>query len=124
MNAEGSSPIAAPTPGAPTQRTIAAASVLSADFAKLQAELSIVDPLRDWVHCAVMDGHFVPGLTFGPMIVGAIHRLTSAFLDVHLMIEHPERHAAAFREAGAGQITVHLEACDVPAAVLETVRAT
>jgi ribulose-phosphate 3-epimerase len=89
---------------------IAAPSILSADFAKLADELAIVDPVRDWVHCDVMDNHFVPNLTFGPLLVGAVRRLTSAFVDVHLMIEHPERLVAAFRDAGADQITVHLEA--------------
>jgi len=89
---------------------IAAPSILSADFARLADALAIVDPARDWVHCDVMDQHFVPNLTFGPLIVGAVRRLTRAFLDVHLMVHRPERMIAAFRDAGADQITVHLEA--------------
>jgi ribulose-phosphate 3-epimerase len=89
---------------------IAAPSILSADFSRLAAELAIVDPERDWVHCDVMDNHFVPNLTFGPLIVAAARRLTPAFLDVHLMIEHPERLVGAFREAGADHITIHAEA--------------
>lgn len=104
-------------------RGIAAPSILSADFTRLADELAIVDPARDWVHCDVMDHHFVPSLTFGPMVVAAVRRLTTAFVDVHLMIESPERQVDAFREAGADQITVHLEACADPARVLEQVRA-
>ena len=87
-----------------------APSILSADFARLPDALAIVDPALDWVHCDVMDNHFVPNLTFGPLIVGAARRLSRAFVDVHLMIERPERLIAAFREAGADQMTVHFEA--------------
>ena len=117
----------------PTRPPIVAPSILSADFSRLAAELAIVDVTRDWVHCDVMDHHFVPNLTFGPMVVSAIRRLTPAFLDVHLMVERPEPLAPAFRDAGADQITVHLEAPgSTPdlsperrtAAALEAVRAT
>lgn len=104
---------------------IAAPSILSADFARLADALAIIDPARDWVHCDVMDNHFVPNLTFGPLIVKAVRRLTRAFADVHLMIEHPERLIDAFAEAGADQLTVHVEArhdSDV-AGVLEAIRA-
>jgi len=94
----------------PLTPPIAAPSILSADFARLARELGVVDPARDWVHCDVMDNHFVPNLTFGPIVVRAVRKLTDAFLDVHLMIEHPERIVPAFREAGADQITVHVEA--------------
>jgi ribulose-phosphate 3-epimerase len=89
---------------------IAAPSILSADFARLAEHLAVVDPARDWVHCDVMDNHFVPNLTFGPMGVAAARRLSRAFVDVHLMIDHPQRLVRAFRDAGADQITVHLEA--------------
>jgi ribulose-phosphate 3-epimerase len=102
---------------------IVAPSILSADFARLAAALAIADPARDWVHCDVMDNHFVPNLTFGPLIVEAVRRMSSAFLDVHLMIARPERLVDAFRGAGADQITVHLEACEHPGTVLERVRA-
>jgi ribulose-phosphate 3-epimerase len=111
---------ARPAPGPP----LAAASILSADWSRLGEALEIVDPARDWVHCDVMDNHFVPNLTFGPQLVEAVSRLSPAFRDVHLMIEHPERLAAAFRAAGADRITVHLEACPDPRAVLDGVRAT
>jgi ribulose-phosphate 3-epimerase len=89
---------------------IVAPSILSADFSRLGDALSIVDPARDWVHCDVMDGHFVPNLTFGPLVVGGVRRLTRAFVDVHLMIERPERLLGAFADAGADQVTVHAEA--------------
>lgn len=89
---------------------IAAPSILSADFSKLDREIAIIDPARDWVHCDVMDHHFVPNLTFGPLIVKAARRLSEAFLDVHLMIEHPERTIEAFQKAGADQFTIHVEA--------------
>jgi ribulose-phosphate 3-epimerase len=89
---------------------IAAPSILSADFSRLAEELALADPARDWVHCDVMDQHFVPNLTFGPLLVAAVRKLTSAFVDVHLMIDHPQRLVPAFRDAGADQLTVHLEA--------------
>lgn len=94
----------------PLAPPILAPSILAADFSRLAAALALADPARDWVHCDVMDNHFVPNLTFGPLIVAAARRLTAAFLDVHLMIEEPGRLIPAFLEAGADQITVHLEA--------------
>ena len=102
---------------------IVAPSILSADFSRLGAELSIVDPARDWVHCDVMDNHFVPNLTFGPIVVAATRKLTTAFLDVHLMVERPWGMVDAFRTAGAGGITVHVETCPQPGEVLAQVRA-
>lgn len=103
---------------------IVAPSILSADFSKLTDELAIVDPARDWVHCDVMDDHFVPNLTFGPIIVGAVRKLTRAPLDVHLMMERPWMMVEQFREAGADVITVHLEACRETREVLRQIRAT
>jgi ribulose-phosphate 3-epimerase len=94
----------------PLQPPIVAPSLLSADFARLADELALADPARDWVHCDVMDNHFVPNLTFGPLLVAAARRLTPAFLDVHLMIDRPARLVPAFRDAGADLVTVHLEA--------------
>ncbi len=108
----------------PLAGPIAAPSILSADLARLGEALALVDPARDWVHCDVMDNHFVPNLTFGPLIVAASRRLSAAFLDVHLMVERPETLIARFREAGADLITVHVEACADPAATLTAVRAT
>jgi ribulose-phosphate 3-epimerase len=103
---------------------IVAPSILSADFSKLEAELSIVDAARDWVHCDVMDNQFVPNLTFGPLIVGAVRKLTLATLDVHLMMERPWLMVDAFRAAGADRITVHIEACRETREVLRQIRAT
>jgi ribulose-phosphate 3-epimerase len=106
----------------PLTPPIASPSILSADFSRLGEALAIVDPARDWVHCDVMDNHFVPNLTFGPLLVAAVRRLTPALVDVHLMIEEPARIVPDFRDAGADQITVHLEACLDVAGALATVR--
>jgi len=111
-------------PALPVLGPVAAPSILSADLARLAEALEIIDPTRDWVHCDIMDYHFVPNLTFGPLVVAAARRVTPAFLDVHLMVEHPEAMLRAFRDAGANQITVHLEACASPRAALAAVRAT
>jgi ribulose-phosphate 3-epimerase len=98
----------------PATPPLIAPSILSADFSRLGPSLAIVDPALDWVHCDVMDHHFVPNLTFGPLLVQAVRALTPAFVDVHLMIERPGELAEAFCKAGADQITVHLEACREP----------
>ena len=103
---------------------IVAPSILSADFSRLEAELAVVDPAREWVHCDVMDNHFVPNLTFGPIIVGAVRKLTRAMLDVHVMMERPWMMVDEFRAAGADHITVHLEACRETREVLRQIRAT
>jgi len=107
-----------------TRPPTVAPSILSADFSRLAEELAIVDPALDWVHCDVMDNHFVPNLSFGPLLVGATRRSTKAFVDVHLMMESPWRMVDEFRKAGADQITVHLEACPETREVLRQVRAT
>ncbi len=103
---------------------IAAPSILSADFSRLGEELAILDPELDWVHCDVMDHHFVPNLTFGPIVVAATRQLTRAFVDVHLMMERPWLMVDEFRKAGADLITVHLEACSETREVLRQIRAT
>ncbi|MCL6603561.1 MAG: ribulose-phosphate 3-epimerase [Paenibacillus sp.] len=91
---------------------IIAPSLLSADFAALGAEVAEAEASgADWIHVDVMDGHFVPNITLGPPIVKAVSAHTSLPLDVHLMIEGPERYIADFAAAGAGVITVHAEAC-------------
>jgi len=108
----------------PSASPIIAPSILSADFSRLADELAIVDAARDWAHCDVMDNHFVPNLTFGPLIVGAVRKLTRATLDVHLMMERPWLMVDAFREAGADHIIVHLEACRETREVLRQIRAT
>ncbi|MFD7521374.1 ribulose-phosphate 3-epimerase [Paenibacillus chitinolyticus] len=89
-----------------------APSILSADFAKLGEEIREVEKAgADWIHVDVMDGHFVPNITLGPLIVSAIRPHTSLPLDVHLMIEQPERYIADFAKAGADLISVHVETC-------------
>jgi len=89
-----------------------APSILSADFAKLGDEIKDVERGgADWIHVDVMDGHFVPNITIGPLIVDAIRPHTTLPLDVHLMIENPEQYIPAFVKAGADWITVHAEAC-------------
>lgn len=102
---------------------IIAPSLLAADFSRLGEELALCDPVRDWVHCDVMDHHFVPNLTFGPIVVSAARKLTSATLDVHLMMDRPWLMVDEFRKAGADLITVHLEACRETREVLRQIRA-
>ena len=89
-----------------------APSILSADFTRLAEEIAACESAgADWIHVDVMDGHFVPNITMGPFIVEACKRVTKLPLDVHLMIEKPERHLEAFAKAGASGLTVHVEAC-------------
>lgn len=92
-----------------------APSILSADFGRLAEEIAQLDALPvDWIHCDVMDGVFVPNISFGLPVVAAIRRLTQKPLDVHLMIAQPERYLAAFAEAGADILTFHWEATPHP----------
>jgi len=89
-----------------------APSILASDFGRLAEEVQAVAQAgADWIHVDVMDGHFVPNITIGPPIVAAVQSATSLPLDVHLMIEKPERHIESFAKAGATTIGVHVEAC-------------
>jgi len=93
-------------------RYVIAPSILSADFTRLGEEIAACESAgADWLHIDVMDGHFVPNITMGPFIVEACRRVTKLPLDVHLMIEKPERHLEAFAHAGASRINVHVETC-------------
>ncbi len=88
-----------------------APSILSADFSRLGDEIRAIDQGgADYVHIDVMDGHFVPNITIGPLVVDAVRRVTDLPLDVHLMIEHPDRYISDFAKAGADLIVVHVEA--------------
>ncbi|NLI81971.1 MAG: ribulose-phosphate 3-epimerase [Deltaproteobacteria bacterium] len=99
------------------------ASILSADFARLAEEIRDVEEAgTDWIHVDVMDGHFVPNITIGPDVVRAVRRSTRLPLDVHLMIERPERYLREFAEAGADWLGVHVEVSPHLHRTVQTIR--
>lgn len=100
-----------------------APSILSADFGRLGDGVRVVERAgADWIHVDVMDGHFVPNITAGPVMVKGIKPYTTLPLDVHLMIESPEKYIPAFAKAGADILTVHVEACRRPREVIRLIK--
>lgn len=102
---------------------LVAASILSADFANLEKEIqALAQAGSDWVHVDVMDGRFVPNITIGIPVVKALKKVSPLPLDVHLMIEEPERYIEQFVKAGSDYLTVHIEAVQDPATALKRIR--
>ncbi|OGR57395.1 MAG: ribulose-phosphate 3-epimerase [Elusimicrobia bacterium RIFCSPLOWO2_02_FULL_39_32] len=104
-------------------KILIAPSILSADFTCLGKEIKSVEKAgADWIHVDVMDGHFVPNLTLGPVVLHWIRKVTSLVLDVHLMIDQPEKYVEPFAKAGADSITFHCEAPSNPREVITLIR--
>jgi len=99
-----------------------APSILSANFACLAADIARVEACADLLHLDVMDGHFVPNITFGPPLVKCIRENTKLFLDVHLMISDPDQYAEPFIKAGADNLTFHIEVAKDPAGLVKKIR--
>ncbi len=113
-----------PMPKRSDRRVLVAPSVLSADFGELAHAVRMVGEVGgDMVHLDIMDGHFVPNLTFGPKVVADLRKASALPFDVHLMVEQPQRWIESFCEAGADYLTVHLEACTHLERVLASIRA-
>jgi ribulose-phosphate 3-epimerase len=105
------------------QPCVIAPSILSADFTRLGEQIADAESAgADWFHVDVMDGHFVPNLTMGPFVVEACRRVTKLPLDVHLMIEAPERFLEAFAKAGASSLIAHVETCPDITGTLKTIK--
>ena len=100
-----------------------APSILSADFSRLKDEIQAVESAgADWLHVDVMDGHYVPNITIGPVVVESIRKVTRLPLDVHLMITDPDKYAPEFIKAGADWVSIHPETCREPRATLKKIR--
>ena len=101
-----------------------APSILSADFSRLKEEIGAVEAAgADWLHVDVMDGHFVPNITIGPVVVEWLRKVTNIPLDVHLMITDPDKYAPEFIKAGADWVSIHPETCADPNLSLKKIRA-
>ena len=98
-------------------------SLLAADFANLQASVAKIESSVEMLHLDVMDGNFVPNMSFGPCVIAALRPHSKLFFDVHLMIERPERYLEDYKKAGADGVTIHYESTENPAEVLKTIRA-
>jgi ribulose-phosphate 3-epimerase len=107
----------------PASSPIIAPSILAADFAHLADEVRAVEGAADWVHVDVMDNHFVPNLTIGLPVVQSLRKVTTLPFDVHLMIEAPDRWAVGYAEAGAYNVTFHVEAAADPVGLARDLRA-
>ncbi|MBK9257470.1 MAG: ribulose-phosphate 3-epimerase [Saprospiraceae bacterium] len=102
-----------------------APSLLAADFLNLSEEIGMVnESVADWLHIDIMDGNFVPNISFGPDIMKMVHTISQKPLDVHLMVERPERYIETFRDAGAAYISVHYEACPHLHRTIQQIKAT
>jgi ribulose-phosphate 3-epimerase len=100
-----------------------APSILSADFSRLKDEIQAVEAAgADWLHVDVMDGHFVPNITIGPVVVEWVRKVTKIPIDVHLMITDPDKYAPEFIQAGADWVSVHPDTCPNPNATLNKIR--
>ena len=106
------------------QVTVAVYSLLAANFADLEKDIKAVEQGgAEWLHLDVMDGAFVPNISFGPCVISSIRKISSLYFDVHLMINEPIRYIEDYKNAGADSVTVHVEACSDVKATLEKIRA-
>lgn len=96
-------------------------SLLAADFSKLESEIKMIEPHTEWLHLDVMDGHFVPNISFGIPVIRSLRKVTDLFFDVHLMISHPLSYIDAFAGAGADMICFHIECEDDPDEVIRSI---
>ncbi len=105
------------------KKTIIAPSLLSADFANLELDIERVEKAgAQWLHIDVMDGHFVPNITIGPVVVKSVRKITDLVLDVHLMIENPKDYIEPFAKAGSDMITFHIETTDTPDLLINQIK--